>query len=401
MTIPPLARRAKNLTGSVIDSSTALLAGQSRDVVRFAMGAPDADLIPIAELDEAFAESHTGRFDYGESDGERLLREEIIKISHSMGVKSSEDRIVVTNGAMQGLDLAFKILIDPGDLVFVESPTYPNAYLTARSYEADVVSAPIDSNGLLVEALPDLALRVGRTPKVIYTIPTFQNPTGVTLSLERRRMLLELSEKWGTILVEDDPYSLLRFDGNPVPSFLEISPGNPLVFRVQTFSKLVAPGLRIGWIDVDPTIQQLAINAKQAIDTCTNVPNQIALANLLKKGVLDEHLKRVLPLYAQRKKTLLSELEATFSDSINFTNPEGGFFVWARLVGGFANIDTEALFPLALREGVAFVPGRTFSHDDDLSQSLRLSFATSPPERISEGVRRLNKAVGQYESQQA
>lgn len=401
MTIPPLARRAKNLTGSVIDSSTALLAGQSRDVVRFTMGAPDADLIPIAELDEAFAESHTGRFDYGESDGERLLREEIIKISHSMGVESSEDRIVVTNGAMQGLDLAFKILIDPGDLVIVESPTYPNAYLTARSYEADVVSAPIDSNGLLVEALPDLALRVGRTPKVIYTIPTFQNPTGVTLSLERRRMLLELSEKWGTILVEDDPYSLLRFDGNPVPSFLEISPGNPLVFRVQTFSKLVAPGLRIGWIDVDPTIQQLAINAKQAIDTCTNVPNQIALANLLKKGVLDEHLKRVLPLYAQRKKTLLSELEATFSDSINFTNPEGGFFVWARLVGGFANIDTEALFPLALREGVAFVPGRTFSHDDDLSQSLRLSFATSPPERISEGVRRLNKAVGHYESQKA
>ena len=394
MTEFPLARRSQHLLGSVIDSSTGLLARQSHDVVRFAMGAPEEDLLPVAELDEAFAKAALGRYDYGESAGEPALREEIIKLSHSVGVATSDNRIVVTNGAMQGLDLAFKILVDPGDLVLVETPTYPNGYSTAKSYEAEVVSAPNDSDGLVVEALPDLVKKLGRPPKVIYTIPTFQNPTGVTLSRERRLLLLELAEKWGAMIIEDDPYSMLRFEGAPVPSFLELSPGNPLVFRIQTFSKLFAPGLRIGWIDVDPELQKLAVNAKQAVDTCTNVPNQLAVSHLLADNVLQSHLGRLLPLYAERKNAMIGALSSTFGDSISYTEPEGGFFVWASFVNELAHVNTQELFPTALAEGVAYVPGGAFSHDTDLSNSLRLCFATSSPDRIHEGVQRLQRSVG-------
>jgi 2-aminoadipate transaminase len=389
----PLARRSEHLLGSVIDSSTGLLARQSHDVVRFAMGAPEEDLLPVAELDEAFAKAALGRYDYGESAGEPALREEIIRLSHSVGVETSDDRIVVTNGAMQGLDLAFKLLVDPGDLVVVETPTYPNGYSTAKSYEAEVVSAPHDSQGLMVEALPDLVARLGRPPTIIYTIPTFQNPTGVTLSRERRVLLLELAEKWGTIIIEDDPYSMLRFEGDPVPSFLELSPANPLVFRIQTFSKLLAPGLRIGWIDVDPELQKLAVNAKQAVDTCTNVPNQMAVAHLLADNMLESHRARLLPLYAERKNAMIDALSSTFSDSVRYTEPEGGFFVWATFVGELAHLNTQNLFPTALAEGVAYVPGGAFSHDTDLSNSLRLCFATSSPDRIRDGVQRLQRSV--------
>ena len=394
MTEFPLARRSQHLLGSVIDSSTGLLARQSHDVVRFAMGAPEEDLLPVAELDEAFAKASLGRYDYGESAGEPALREEIIRLSHSVGVATSDDRIVVTNGAMQGLDLAFKLLVDPGDLVLVETPTYPNGYSTAKSYEAEVVSAPHDSDGLVVEALPDLVAKLGRPPKAIYTIPTFQNPTGVTLSRERRMLLLELAEKWGTMIIEDDPYSMLRFEGDPVPSFLELSPGNPLVFRIQTFSKLFAPGLRIGWIDVDPELQKLAVNAKQAVDTCTNVPNQLVVSHLLANKVLKSHLGRLLPLYAERKNAMIDALSSTFGDSIRYTEPEGGLFVWASFVSELAHVNTQDLFPTALAEGVAYVPGGAFSHDTDLSNSLRLCFATSSPDRIHEGVQRLQRSVG-------
>jgi 2-aminoadipate transaminase len=389
----PLASRSHNLIGSVIDSSTELLAKQSHDIVRFAMGAPSEDLIPVAELDEAFASAAFGRFDYGDSAGEPALRDEIVRLSHSAGVATSNDRIVVTNGAMQGLDIAFKLLVDPGDLVIVENPTYPNGYATATSYEAHVVSAPMDDHGLVVEALPDIVKQQGKTPKAIYTIPTFQNPTGVTLSRERREMLLELAEKWGSVIIEDDPYSLLRFEGDSIPSLLELSPHNPLVFRIQTFSKLLAPGLRIGWIDVDPQFQRLAVNAKQAIDTCTNVPNQLAVARLLQNGVLESHLDRLLPLYAERKTAMTRSLSDTFGDSVTFTEPEGGFFVWASLVNDLAEVNTHDLFPLALAEGVAYVPGSAFSLESNFSNSLRLCFATSAPDRIDEGVRRLRHAI--------
>lgn len=393
-----LATRASELTGSVIDSSTELLAQQSHDIVRFAMGAPSEDLIPMEQLDDLFSHMPTGRYDYGESAGEPALREQILALSEQMGNPTSDDRLVVTNGAMQGLDLAFKLLVNPGDLVIVENPTYPNGYQTARSYEADVVSAPVDSHGLVVDSLREIVARSGKTPKVIYTIPNFQNPTGVTLSRERKTQLLALAEEWGSVIVEDDPYGMLRFDGTDVPSFSSLGGHNPLVFRIQTFSKLIAPGLRVGWIDVDPELQKLAVNAKQAMDTCTNAPNQLVVAKFLQQGHLAPHLDRLLPLYKERKAAMNQALSETFGESIRMTDPEGGFFLWATFMGEREQLDTQELFPAALEEGVAYIPGVAFTADNSQHNALRLCFATSSPDRIREGVSRLERAVLRVQS---
>lgn len=387
----PLSSRA--LVGSVIDSSTALLAEQSHDIVRFAMGAPSEDLMPLAELDEAFARHRTGRFDYGESEGERRLREEILRLAEASGAPTSDERILVTTGGMQGLDLAFKLCVDPGDLVIVEAPTYTNGNATALSYGADVVGAPTDEHGLVVERLPEIVAAAGRAPKAIYTIPNFQNPTGVTLSRDRRVRLLELAERWGAMIIEDDPYGMLRFGGSAVPSLAEIAPGHPLVFQVRTFSKIIAPGLRVGWIDVDPEIRRLAISAKQAMDTCTGVPVQQAVAAFLEAGHLEGHIARLLPIYRERKDAMRRELASAFGERVIATDPDGGFFLWVTFAQQFASLDAEELFPSALADGVAYIPGPAFTTDGSMRNALRLCFATSSPERIAEGVARLARAA--------
>lgn len=390
--VPPF-RDAERLVGSVIDSSTALLARQRHDVVRFAVGAPGEELIPVAQLDEAFARASSGRYDYGESEGEPRLREQILALSAAGGVETSDERILVTSGGMQGLDLAFKLFVGPGDLVLVEAPTYTNGNATALSYGAETVAAPVDDQGLVVEALPELVERLGRTPRAIYTIPTFQNPTGVTLSRARRELLLELAERWRAVIVDDDPYGHLRFAGDAVPTFAELAPRHPLVFQVRTFSKLIAPGLRTGWIDVDPAVRDLAVNAKQAMDTCSNVPVQHALAHYLGTGHLDAHLARLTPIYRERKEVMRAALARRLGDRATATDPEGGLFLWVALAGDAAGIDTEVLFPEALREGVAYIPGPAFTTDGSMRDALRLCFATSEPERIELGVERLARAI--------
>lgn len=385
------ADRAELLVGSVIDSSTALLAEQTHDIVRFAMGAPSEDLMPMAEIDEAFSEMAVGRYDYAESQGEPELREQILALSERQGAPTRDERILVTNGGMQGLDIAFKLFVDPGDLVIAEAPTYTNGNATALSYGADILPAPLDDNGMIVDALPELV--GGRTPRAIYTIPNFQNPTGVTLERTRREKLLELAERWNAVIIDDDPYGMLRFDGEPVPGFSEIAPGHPLVCHVRTFSKTVAPGLRSGWIDVDPRARELAINAKQAMDTCSSVPVQRSVARFLEAGHLERHIDRMLPIYRERKDAMRGSLQRHFGDNVIATDPEGGFFLWVTFTGELADIDTERLFPRALAEGVAYIPGPAFTVDASKRGELRLCFATSSPERIEEGVTRLARAV--------
>lgn len=386
---PRLARRSERLIGSIIDASTGLLAEQEHDIVRFAMGAPGEDLIPVADLNDSFARASTGRFDYGESEGEPALREQILRLAEEAGAPTSDDRLLVTTGGMQGLDLAFKMCVDPGDLVIIEAPTYTNGYATALSYGADVIAAPTDSDGLIVEALPDLVRRAGRAPRLIYTIPNFQNPRGVTLSRARRELLLELAEEWGSIILDDDPYGALRFEGEHVAGFTEIAPQHPLVFQVRTFSKTIAPGLRTGWIDVDPSIRRVAVNAKQAMDTCSNMPTQLAVADYLARGKFQEHVDHLLPIYRERKAAMQRALRTHLGDSVQSTDPEGGFFLWLTLQGDYATLDTEQLFSEALSDGVAYIPGPAFTADGSMRNALRVCFATSTPERIDEGVSRL------------
>lgn len=394
----PLAERAANLVGSVIDSSTSLLARQTHDIVRFAMGAPSDDLMPVELLDRLAAHPWPGKYSYGSSEGEPDLVAEILKLQSQHGRSGAPDRITVTTGGMQGLDLACKLFIDSGDLVIVEGPTYTNGNATALSYGATLLEAPLDVNGLVVEALPELVERAGSAPKAIYTIPNFQNPSGVTLSLHRREHLLELAGQWGAVIIDDDPYGLLRFENSHIPDLNELDPGNPLIFSVRTFSKILAPGLRVGWVDADPNLQPVLINAKQTMDTCTSVPAQRTVTDFLAGGHLQPHLDRVLRLYHERKDAMRAALDYHFGDTVYATDPDGGFFLWVTFTE--PRVDTQALFEIALAEGVAYIPGPAFSTNGHFHDALRLCFATSTPERIDQGIGRLKRAVDQVTEHQ-
>ncbi|MGB7450374.1 MAG: PLP-dependent aminotransferase family protein, partial [Ornithinimicrobium sp.] len=358
----PLADRTHSLVGSVIDSSTALLAAQEHDIVRFAMGSPAAEAIPTKALAEVAASvlgvERADSFDYASTEGDMGLRTALVQALEGTSDATTLDRVTITSGGMQGLDLACKLFVDPGDLVSVESPTYTNGSATALSYQAELLEIPVDAEGMVVDALVERAERAGRTPTAIYTVPTFQNPSGSSLSLPRRRHLLEVARQWGAVIIDDDPYGLLRFAGQDVPSLHELADGDPLVFSVRTFSKIIAPGLRVGWIDCDPSLQQLLINAKQAMDTCTNLPAQRLVEGFLRGGYLQEHLHASRSAYRERKQAMQQALSEHFGDIARWTDPEGGLFLWVTFD---PPVDTEALFEVALAQGVAYIPGTAFS----------------------------------------
>lgn len=389
--LPTLAARAGGLVGSVIDSSTSLLARQRHDIVRFAMGSPAAEAIPTQVMARIAAEElGPHAFDYAATEGDPALRDALLELLAGTGEATTPDRLTVTSGGMQGIDLACKLFVDPGDLVVVESPTYTNGSATVLSYGGVVLEADVDRAGMVVEALPDLVARAGRTPKVIYTIPTFQNPSGTTMSLPRRHALLELARQWGAVVVDDDPYGMLRFAGEHLPSLRELADGDPGVFSVRTFSKVLAPGLRVGWVDAAPELGQLLINAKQAMDTCTNLPAQRLVARFLRDGHLDGHLAGLRVEYRERKLAMQRSLSRHLGDVATWTDPDGGFFLWVSLPD---TVDTQRLFEVALAEGVAFIPGRAFSPGGRFGNALRLCFASTPPERTEVGVRRLRRAL--------
>lgn len=388
----PLASRSDGLVGSVIDSSTSLLAVQTHDIVRFAMGAPAAEVIPTEEFRRIAGEILTdASFTYGATEGEPDLIDTVV--NHFSDSASDPERIVITSGGMQGLDLAFKLFVDPGDLVVVESPTYTNGSGTALSYGADVLEVPVDDDGMDVDALETLVAETGRTPRMIYTIPNFQNPSGTTLSESRRRRLLDLAHTWGAMILDDDPYGELRFSGDPVPGFHELSPDDPLVFSVRTFSKILAPGLRVGWVDADPRLRELLIAGKQAMDTCANVPAQHIVAEYIARGGYDEHLAGLRTEYKRRKEAMDASISAHLGDRVRTTDPDGGFFLWVTLQGDDVRVSSSRLFEIALAEGVAFIPGPALSPSGRFQDAFRLCFASSTPERIEEGLQRLARAL--------
>jgi 2-aminoadipate transaminase len=390
----PLAHRTAGLIGSVIDSSTSLLAAQTHDIVRFAMGSPADEAVPLAEFrDIADKVIDHSSMTYGATEGEPVLLKALVEYLAGTSDPTAEERVTITAGGMQGLDLACKIFINPGDLVIVESPTYTNGSATALSYGAELLEAPTDENGLIVEALPDLVAAAGRKPKAIYTIPNFQNPSGTTLSLPRRHQLLELAHEWNSVIIDDDPYGLLRFEGEDLPSLQALSPGDPLLFSVRTFSKILAPGLRVGWVDTDPSLRQLVINAKQAMDTCANVPAQHIVAEFIRRGGLDTHLAGLRTEYKRRKDAMQESLRRNLGSRVTTTDPEGGFFLWLTLQGEDAQISTNKLFETALAEGVAFIPGPALSASGKFGDALRLCFASTTPERAEEGIIRLRRAM--------
>lgn len=392
---PRMARRAGGIIGSVIDSSTSLLQRQTHDVVRFAMGSPALEAIPAATfaelLPEVLGPGSASAFDYGRTEGESALVDALLPFLNDAGTTASPEELIVTAGGMQGLDLAAKLFVDPGDLVLVESPTYTNGTATIGSYEGEMLEVPTDDDGMVVEELPAMVAAAGRAPRLIYTIPNFQNPSGTTLTLSRRRRLIELAAEWDAVVLEDDPYGLLRFEGTHLPGLRELSGGAPNVVSVHTLSKTLAPGLRLGWVLADPAIVSRMIDAKQGMDTCANVPLQALVAAFIASGRMEPHLAALRRTCAANLAAMRTSLaEELGGGDVSWTDPQGGFFIWVTFP---AHVATGELSEVAIEEGVAFVPGSAFSVGGRFGHALRLSFATNPPERTAEGVRRLRRAL--------
>jgi 2-aminoadipate transaminase len=350
-----------------------------------AMGSPAQNAIPSDTFGALLGGLGPSAFDYGPTEGEASLRRALVDY---VGV--DPDELLITSGGMQGLDLVCKLFVEAGDLVAVEAPTYTNGAATISGYEGRMVEIFGDEDGMDIDALARVPEEHGETPKLIYTIPTFQNPAGTTLSHERRERLIELAADWGALVLEDDPYGLLRFEGSDLPSLRELAAGRVRVISVKTFSKILAPGLRVGWLEAEPEIIARMIDARQAMDTCTAPPMQRLVARFLADGHMDAHLATLRSEYRARKDALQRALRDELAGTgASWTDPHGGFFLWLTLPG----VDTEALFPLALEEGVAYIPGPAFSIGGHFTDALRLAFSAEASDRAREGVRRLARAI--------
>jgi 2-aminoadipate transaminase len=257
-----------------------------------------------------------------------------------------------------------------------------------------MLEVPTDSEGMDVDALADLVAREPSAPKMIYTIPTFQNPSGTTLTFERRKRLLELASTWGSMILEDDPYEMLRFAGTPLPSLRQLADESVQVVGVHTFSKILAPGLRVGWVSADPVVIEAMTKARQAMDTCTNTLQQRLIARVLGDGRMRLHLEDLREQYSLRKEAMQAALSEELAGlHTSWTDPGGGFFLWLTLPEG---LDSGVLFPIALEEGVAYIPGEAFSVSGLFSNAVRLAFSAEQPERARLGVRKLRRAIDRY-----
>ncbi|MEV4753977.1 PLP-dependent aminotransferase family protein [Micromonospora sp. NPDC049559] len=393
------ARRVRGMTASEI---RALFAVASRpEVVSLAGGAPYIAALPLDAVGEMLsklaAEQGTTTLQYGIGQGTLELRERICEVMALSGIDvgcgASPEDVVVTTGGQQALDLVARLFLDPGDVVLAEGPTYVGALGVFQAAQAQVVHVPMDGDGLVPEAL-ELAIaevaRSGRRAKFLYTIPTYQNPAGVTLSEERRERILDICERAGLLVVEDDPYGQLGFDGDaPAPLRARRRDG---VFYLSTFSKTFAPGMRVGWILAPHAVRDKLVIANEAQILCPSAFAQAAVATYLSTMPWRQQLKIYREVYRERRDALLDALRDLMPEGTSWTEPQGGLFVWATLPAG---LDSKAMMPRAIAARVAYVPGTGFYADGGGASHMRLNFSFPPPERIREGVRRLASVMEQ------
>ena len=394
------ASRLNNVETSAIRELFKLLGKPG--IISFAGGFPDSAMFDVEGLREAsqkaLDEEPGGALQYGATEGYEPLRAQLAAFERSKGVAGLEpNQLIVTTGSQQALDLLGKTLVSPGDKVIVEGPTFLATIQCFRLYGADVHSAPIDAHGVQVDALERLI--VEHRPKFVYLIPTFGNPSGALVPLERRKRILELAVKHQVLVVEDDPYGDLYFGAAPPPSLLALSaevPGSrEWIAHCGSMSKVLSPGLRVGWLVAQPELLAKATMCKQFSDAHTSTFAQATAAQYLKSGRMPATLQRVREVYAQRAHAMAQALTRELGDAIEFTEPQGGLFFWARLTGAGGKLrDAGEFAKRAIEQGVAFVPGAPFfARDPDLA-TLRLSFATAGLDKIEEGMARLGKALG-------
>ncbi len=392
------ASRLNNVETSAIRELFKLLG--TPGIISFAGGFPDAAMFDVEGIREAVNRALDaepgGALQYGATEGYGPLREQLAAFMANKGVQVAPDGLIVTTGSQQALDLIAKTMISTGDKVIMEGPTFLATIQCFRLYGADVVSAPIDVDGVRTDALERLI--VEHRPKLIYLIPTFGNPSGAQLSLERRKRVLELAVKYQVPVVEDDPYGDLYFDEPPPPALLALTPEVPgsrdWLIYCGSLSKVLSPGLRIGWLIAPAALLTRATMCKQFSDAHTSTFAQATAAQYLQAGRMEATLANVRRVYGQRATAMGAALRRELDDALTFTQPAGGLFFWARLTGANGKVaDGNAFAQRAIARKVAFVPGAPFYATDPDAATLRLSFATADLEKIEEGVKRLGAAL--------
>ncbi len=393
------ATRLNNVETSAIRELFKLLGKPG--IISFAGGFPDPAMFDVEGIREAVNAALTqeagATLQYGATEGHNPLREQLASFMASKGCQDvAPDNLIVTTGSQQALDLLGKTMISPGDKVIVEGPTFLATIQCFRLYGAELISAPIDADGVRVDQLE--ALIAEHKPKFVYLIPTFGNPSGAMLSLERRKKVLELAVKYQTLIVEDDPYGDLYFNAAPPPSLLALSAGVPgsrdLLAHCGSLSKVLSPGLRVGWMIAPHELLGKATMCKQFSDAHTSTFSQATAAQYLKAGRMPATLAHVRKVYAERALAMGKALRKELGDAIEFVQPQGGLFVWARLTGAGGKVaDGAELAKRAIEKGVAFVPGAPFYAGNPDLATLRLSFATADVAKIEEGVARLGQAI--------
>ncbi len=388
------AHRTQKMGSSVIREL--LKFTEQPDIISFAGGLPAPEVFPLKEFQAAcnhvLETQGAQALQYSTTEGYLPLREMIARHNSRFSVDVTADNVLITSGSQQALDFIGRLFINRGDYVVVESPTYLGALQAWNAYGAQYISVPVDEQGMIVEKLEE-ALRFG--PKFIYVLPNFQNPSGCTLSLERRMKLVELADKYGVPIIEDDPYGQLRYEGEHIPSVATLDSryhnedgdeytGN--VIYLSTFSKLLAPGLRLAWVIAPPQVIRKLVMTKQAADLHTSSFNQHVAFDVAKGGFLDDHVKVIRATYKERRDVMLEMMAEMFPPEVRWTKPQGGMFLWGVLP---ENLDAAEVLKVAVERKVAFVPGAAFHANGGGANTMRLNFSFASPDVIREGVTRL------------
>jgi 2-aminoadipate transaminase len=365
-------------------------------VISFGGGLPAPEVFPVKQFEEACARvlktQAAEALQYSPTEGYRPLREMIARHTCRYGVTVTPDNILITSGSQQALDLVGKVFINQGDHVLVERPTYLAALQAWNTYQAQYIAVTSDEDGMRTDEL-EAALR--GAPKFIYALPNFQNPSGVTLSLERRRKLVELADHYGCPIIEDDPYGQLRYEGDHLPSIVHVDAeyrsdnGKPYsgnVMYMSTFSKTLAPGLRLGWVVGPASVIERLVQAKQCADLNTSAFNQMVAYEVARHGFLDEHVRLIRRVYSERRDAMLAAMTEFFPEGTTWTHPTGGLFLWVRFPDGINSVD---LLKESLKQNVAFLSGGSFYVERPELNTARFNFSYVDSERIREGVRRI------------
>ena len=390
MNTPQFSTRIMNTSGNVI-REVLKLAEQSH-IISFAGGFPSPNSFPVTQVNEIINDllqkSGPEILQYGSSEGFPAFREYLATWLTGQGIAATPDEILITSGAQQVIDYMAKAFLNPGDGVIVENPTYLAALNVFKSYEAQVIPVSGDANGINLAEL-EKAAASGKA-KMVYLVPTFANPTGVTMPVENRKKIIEILEKYGLILLEDDPYSRLRYSGTPVPAIKTFDKNGHVVYT-SSYSKLISPGMRVGYVTARHDILRKLVLGKQCNDVHTNNIGQRVVFEFCRRGILEPHIEKIIAQYRMQRDLMLEMCQQHFPKEATWNVPEGGLFLWLALPAG---INTTDLLPIAIeREKVAFIPGKPFYADGSGENSMRLNFSNASPEGITEGMKRLGGII--------